>query len=128
MRVDRRQISENPLSVTLTFNLALPMEPQLKLAEDILRDVRQQLDAAGAPKLDVPKVRVRIDRWTRYLRLLDARNAGASIAEMGRVIDTERLDQRGSAQDTLRRAEKLSESGYFQLILKGEAPRGKGRN
>lgn len=122
MRVDRRQIPEAPFFVTLTFNLALPMEPQLKLAEDILKDARRQLDAAGAPKLDTPKVRVRLDRWTSYLRLLDARNAGVSIAEMGRTVYAKQLDPRGSAQDALRRAEKLSESGYFQLILKGEKP------
>lgn len=110
--------NENPAAVRITFDLTLPLDDQLRLVTHFLKESRKRLDAEGWPRIAPSKLRIRPDLWLIYVRLLDARNAGVSIAEMGRTIFTAMGDPRKSAQNALRRAEVLSESEYQQLLYK----------
>jgi len=65
-----------PHEIALTFDLNRPLEPQLAHARDILR--RSQSDLHGKPL----QKRRHPGKWMGYLRTLDAREDGASWAEI----------------------------------------------
>lgn len=116
-KVNPDTVPDHPTIVRFAFNLALPIEQQLQEMSNELRILKQEYDAAGYPAIASPNVRVRKDLWVTYLRLLDAKLAGASIGEMGRVVFADTSDQRGNAQNALRRARDFAESGYRQLLF-----------
>jgi transcriptional regulator len=113
-----QRLNHQPQIVALAFNALLPIEPQLRFAEEIVRETRQKLEEFGHSIRKTPPVRTLKDAWTIYLRLLDARAAGVSIAEMGRVVYPGAGDPRKSAQNALRRAEAFAETEYLQLLTK----------
>ena len=116
-KVDDDDIPDHPAIRRFVFNLALPIEGQIQQMANELRLLKNEYDEAGYPSIAPPNVRVRKDLWRTYLRLLDAKLAGASIGEMGRVAYADTSDQRGNAQNALRRAEEFAESGYWQLLF-----------
>lgn len=78
-----------PHHARVSFDLAAPLEPQLTR---VTRALRQLQSAQGeqfgfAAEVNTKgKQRVRDDRWPLYLRVLDARNDGATFDEIGRTI------------------------------------------
>jgi hypothetical protein len=113
-RIDR----EPPQIISFAFNALLPIEPQLRFAEERVRETRQKLEELGHFIGQSPPVRTLKEVWTIYLRLLDARAADESIAEMGRVVYPDAGDPRKSAQNALRRAKEFAEGKYLQLLTK----------
>lgn len=113
-----QRIDLEPQIVSLAFNALLPIEPQLRFAEERVRETRQKLEEFGRSIRKSPPVRTLKEIWTIYLRLLDARAAGESIAEMGRVVYPDAGDPRKSALNALRKAEEFAEGKYLQLLTK----------
>ena len=103
-----------PNAIALIFHFGQPIDKQIQSAERRLNEMREALTVANHPTPG--KVQIRKDTWVKYLRLLDGKAAGASIAEMGRVIYDENLDPRKSAQDALRRAKAMANGKYRQLV------------
>jgi hypothetical protein len=110
------EIPRHPAAVRFIFDISVPLEGQIARATRELRLLQQEYRAAGHPIFDTT-IRVRKDAWVNYIRLLDAKLAGESISEMGRVIYADTSDQRGNAQNALRKAEEMAESGYRQLLF-----------
>jgi Family of unknown function (DUF6499)/Uncharacterized conserved protein (DUF2285) len=62
-------------------------------------------------------IRFRPDDFVLYFRLLDAKRAGASVREMGRVLYGERVaDSWKSAQKALRAAKRMAAERYKELL------------
>jgi hypothetical protein len=116
-RVSPDMVPDHPAIVRFAVNLSLPIEPQLQAMANELHALKQEYDDAGHPAIAPPYVRKRTETWATYLRLLDAKLAGANITEMGRVVFAETSNQRGNAQNGLRKAEKFAESEYRQLLF-----------
>ncbi len=106
-----------PQSIALSFSFAMPIEPQITHASELLRDYSNRArDEAG---IRPPKPTVRFDskRFTLYARLLDASSENTPIGEMGRVLFMGRQDKRKSAKGALAKARQLAASGYRDLLL-----------
>ncbi len=94
----------------MSFDLTRPVLPQLEDAKRLIEEETgrrfydDELDVPGAPM--APKIHVK--KWLTYLRLLDAKAAGASLSEMSQVIlagTNTRADQR-TAGNMLKQAEE----------------------
>jgi len=114
MRVSN--LPDHPAIVVFAYNLALPIDAQIEAVASEIRLLKREYEEAGHPAIKPPNIRVRKDLWTTYLRL-DAKLAGASIGEMGRVVFADTHNPRGNAQNALRKAQKFAESDYRQLLL-----------
>lgn len=87
----------------VVFDLSKPLGPQLKAATDWLK--WQQSKTQG----EVTTGRFQKSKWPGYLRALDARSAGASLADIARIFpDTEGTPQTG--RDKLRQAIALRDN------------------
>lgn len=75
--------------VALIFDLSAPLELQLSRAKSILDQMQLQLH-----KRKLQKRRIE-DRWPTYLRVLDAREAGASWAVISEQALPRRIDESG---------------------------------
>lgn len=106
-----------PEVVSLTFKFTKPLGPQLHHATVVLKAFERRVRETTDIRPQVPKVRYDRKRYTRYLRLLDARREGATIGEMGRVLFRGKLDPRGSVKSALRAALGMVETGYRDLLL-----------
>jgi hypothetical protein len=95
------------------FSLAYPLKPQLEVLGEGLRGLQKHFQPATLPK------RHR-GLWPRYLRLLDARAAGAQLKEMAGLLSAElpdAIDER-QVSDQLRAAQRLIRpAGYLQIPL-----------
>lgn len=96
------------------FDVGRPIKPQLEIAAAWLRQAQQ--DALGKI-LEAPKVRR--DNLVLYLRLIDARDQGASIGERGRKLfpSVDEPNQRDSAKSALKTAERMAAEDYKRLLL-----------
>lgn len=110
--------------VALTFDLRRPLKAQFKEAKELLGQWQLEYFAYGAgadENLDfeeaeriaftMPKItRAHIKKWPLYLRVLDARRAGASLSQIGNFIPKEIANSDGkekAAHNILRQAEEL---------------------
>ena len=107
-------------------------EPQLMLRLDINRPISPQLNVSKPSLLRFQKIlkqnrvievvtpRGHRNQWTRYLRVLDARSAGASYEEIaGSVISEPGPDDdpRRIVEGILKQARRMMRSGYRNIIL-----------
>jgi hypothetical protein len=67
------------------IDLSLPIEPQLRDAQEVLETARARLVKSGAIE-QWPVKRNRSREWPDLLRILDAKAAGATPAEMAAVF------------------------------------------
>ncbi|NWG86774.1 MAG: hypothetical protein HXY26_04560 [Hydrogenophilaceae bacterium] len=95
--------------MALAFDLALPLAPQLEAARIALIGRQRALDKRGS----LPPRTLRAARaiWTRYLRLLDAQQAGAAPDEMGRALGLDAIDTELAA------AWAMARTGYRRILL-----------
>jgi Proteobacterial transcriptional regulator-like domain/T6SS, Transcription factor, DNA binding domain len=113
-----------PHEITLRFNLLLPIEPQIEVATARLKHCLATVESTTGFKAKSPPVRVLYHkRLILYLRLLDARAAGAGWGDIGRVLFRGKTDFRRSAKHAHALAMKLTESGYRDLLLRPNARR-----
>lgn len=100
---------EAPNLVSLTFDLSLPLGPQLKAAKKELEDclIYHWYDDDNDCVKEVKNVKHHTDKWLTYIRLLDARAAGASLADMAEILPDSmgRRDQR-AAGNVLKQAQE----------------------
>lgn len=95
--------------MALHFGLALPLAAQLDAARRALIGRQHALDKAGA----LPPRSLRRGRpaWTRYLRLLDAEQAGAAPAAMAEALDL------NGVEPELAAARAMAQDGYRRILL-----------
>jgi len=94
--------------IALGFDLALPLEPQLAQAKRQLIAVRRGLEKAGT--LPPRTLAAGRDAWTIQLRLLDGALAGASLEELGEILDLADIEQ------VLAEARAMASAGYRNIL------------
>ena len=77
-----------PNLVSLTFDLSLPLGPQLIEAKKELENcyTSHWYDDENDCVKDIKNVKHHPEKWLTYIRLLDARAAEASLAEMAEIL------------------------------------------
>jgi hypothetical protein len=109
-------------SVAVTFDLSLPITPQIEYAQKILTECQNDEMRLGSIKVKIP--RQHVDKWQRYLRILDARAEGAGIREIACNIfpeyDNEYPEHHGDrmVKDSINAAEQLVNKGYLKLLVR----------
>lgn len=108
-----------PERAVLSFDLRLPIEPQVEEVRGTLLDCQKRCLALGKIKVkSPPSGTVRADHYKRYIRLLDGSAAGASQIAMGKVLCGDKANSRDSARRALTAARRLSRGGYRDLLLR----------
>lgn len=91
---------EAPSEVVIGFDLERPIGPQIKSAQDALQRMQKRLFGKKIQK------RAHTGKWLTYIRVLDAREAGASWSEISTILEmTAGTEQ--SARDTWEAANAL---------------------
>jgi len=90
----RGRLAEDEGHLLYNFDLSHPLGPQLEQAERYLKLVQEELFGKVGPR------RPRPDNWTNFLRVLDGRDAGASLAEIAVVLWPGQEKTPQSARDT----------------------------
>ena len=98
-----------PTRVTLEFDLARPLEPQLATARRQLAGARHGLAQSG--RLPPLSLRQGAPAWRTALRLLDGLDAGAEPAELGAELAL--ADAALAASE----ARAMTEGGYLRILL-----------
>jgi len=98
--VGRFPIALAPNEVAMTFDLDKPLEPQIKAARNILSNSQRFRHSKPL------QLREHRGKWLGYLRALDAREAGASWAEIAAVNPHKARTEQG-ARDTWKSANDL---------------------
>jgi hypothetical protein len=106
--------SANPLESQFKIDYRLPLEPQLKAVANLARR-RSQYLALRQPKDTAPQ----IDKFPRYLRMLDFHARKASHREIGQSLFPHTTDDRLSylVRDTLKSAHRY-QVDYLLLALR----------
>jgi len=102
---DREYLGEDPEKIALGFDLALPLRGQLERAKRLLQLLQRQ---RGLQPRRAARYR---ERWTRYLRLLDAEATGAAPSELAVLCGPEPLEPNLAA------ARELAAGGYRRILL-----------
>lgn len=109
-------------SVAVTFDLSLPITPQIEYAQKVLTECQNDEIRLGGLKVKTPRQHVSI--WQRYLRILDAKAEGADNKEIASQIfpkySNERPDYQGNrmVKDAFKSANKLVNKGYLKLLVR----------
>ena len=107
----------HPGIVSLSFDIAKPLVPQLELARQHLERAQQQvLGEWPQSVLDTTAPRFRRGNFALYLRLLDAERKPTSIGEMARVLFPETAEPRSSVKSMLHTARSIADWGYMFLL------------
>jgi hypothetical protein len=101
-----------PPKILIEYDYSLPLEPQIEVTRLLLMERAREL---GSVK---QRVKMQIDKFPRYLRLLDFQAAGASDKEIGRHLfpsaEGERL--RNLIRDNLEQAQRWQRN-YLPIAL-----------
>ena len=116
-----------PNHLHLEFNLALPLEPQLRAAKvDLEGHRRRAQEELGLKLVNPPKgFKLRRSQFVFYLRILDAELEGASLSDVGAVLFPAKTpdrpgDQKRSVSMAKKTALRMAEEGYWVLLLEEE--------
>lgn len=108
----------------IIFDLNLPIDSQIEHVRDHLFRIQQSLRVLGELK-DDGVARLRTDKYGTYLRILDAVNSGATVKEIGEVLQPWKSDDYSSEHGRtksiemqLREARRLVDGGYKALLGK----------
>ena len=104
-----------PFNPALRFNLLVPIQPQLEVARKILTILRHRVKADERVRHRTGKPQP--DKFTVYVRVLDARLAGESESEIGRTLFKDSFEPRLKARDAIKAAQRMTSSGYRDLLL-----------
>ncbi|MFI5020080.1 MAG: DNA -binding domain-containing protein [Alphaproteobacteria bacterium] len=104
--------------VAVFFDFDEPIEPQLARARAILDQQARELgQTRKTDPSHLTKPRPQVNRFSRYLRLLDAYDAGVSRAQMAAVFFPRKVNPAKHVENNLKAAENLSRLGYRTLSL-----------
>ena len=97
--------------VAFEFDGLAPIAPQIRAAERLLRGLQRKASAVGLSVRASRKPNAQANNlWARYLRVLDAREAGATFREIGQAIhDAGDFDDQALAKQDHNRARSLQE-------------------
>lgn len=122
-RQNKAEIPEG--SAAVVFDLSLPIKPQVKHAKQLLMKVQQQEIAAGRVNRQNPSIpKSLFDLYTRYLRILDAKEENNSSAQIAGVIfpteinDYPNFTPRHKIEQNYKAAKDLVNKGYLKLFKK----------
>ena len=94
------QLLVQPHQVGLAFSLDHPLEPQIESAKGLLRSLQSERHGKPLQKRRHPT------KWLTYLRVLDGKEAGASLSEIAEILPaTAGTDQ--TARDVWQQAHAL---------------------
>jgi hypothetical protein len=131
-------VSRDPHRVTVELDTGLSVTPQLErikhiwdgrrrmlafqsLPEQQQRNLSQDLTAGGAQVPTPPslQVRARVEHFANYLRVLDAKEMGATNLEIAEVLFPRLAADDGVTQikNHVSQARKLRDGGYRRLLL-----------
>ena len=99
--------------LALTFELDLPLRPQLEAAQRFLQRRQAYLRKQG--RMQMKTVTTLSPTWTMLLQLLDASQAGASMTSMQAVLEAYAVDT--DLADLLDQAAGLVNGGYRTLAV-----------
>lgn len=113
-----------PYHVHLAFTLGLPLDAQLEAAKIELERHREIVVRRGLIKpIAIPEgVVPRTSKFVTYIRLLDGRAAGCSQTELGQALFPHQPDSKRTVQAVLTTAQKMTEHGYKQLLMRPDVP------
>ncbi|MDH5632137.1 MAG: DUF2285 domain-containing protein [Gammaproteobacteria bacterium] len=103
---------DSELSATLTFDLSLPLKDQLEDAKRFLVASQRKLRKAG--KLDATTISGSRDRWQQALRVLDARDQGATDAD---IVDCVFAGDSNAFARIAAEADALAGGDYRRILL-----------
>jgi hypothetical protein len=92
------------------FDLRFPFTRQLKQVERILRDRIRTLKKDG--QLQMFRKQYRFSLYRNYLRLLDGKQAEASLSEMAKAVFPKNLNNKLLVRDSLKAAARLRDYDY----------------
>jgi hypothetical protein len=100
----------------VTFNVSLPLKPQFEAAEKLLQGFVREVP----PDRLIPAGRSRVDKYVRYLRILDFETVAELDAVVGRhLFPTDDPEQRRIQLRDSRAAAKDWQRGYMRLVVAG---------
>lgn len=108
-----------PVYAALRFCFLLPDDAQLEAARKVLAECRQILESQGLKPVEPPKVKFSSERFTLYLRLLDAEEAEATVTKRAQVLFPGKADSKRSAQLALQSAHKQRDD-YRALLFRAD--------
>ncbi len=107
----RARPSDSAYRLDIAFDLSLPLPPQLEAAKFRLVSRAAELRRAGHV---VPlSVASQHAAWTRLLRVLDARAAGASVADL---CESGLCEDEAHCARLLAEARTLTQAGYLDIL------------
>jgi hypothetical protein len=97
----------NEDEVIVIFDLNYVFRPQWDISKKILKDLQKPLQ--------IPERRCRSSAWSTHLRVLDAKDSGATLLEIGKHIFNfkEKEIRTGQAQKAIENAEKVRDDLPF---------------
>jgi hypothetical protein len=108
-------------SLSLNFDLTMPLEPQLRQATRYLESFQKTwVDWAKTTEPDYEigkRRRPQVEKFKSYIRALDGKAAGASQEPIGEVLFPDASDPRDAARYAIRAGEELAARGYRDLLL-----------
>ncbi len=110
-----------PTESAITFDLALPIGPQLERARQILEEAAAALESKG--EIERLHRANHIRHYQDYLRVLDGEASGATHKEMAAIIfpdePNDYPDRYGDhkVRNALKAAKKLRDGGYRYIVL-----------
>lgn len=120
-----------PFKVSLTFDISLPLDPQLREAKEILHlRIEEQSKSksrlfSNLPPLTEKRERVSFQNLVHYLRVLDAVEVGATEFEIATALfpklDNDNTDKYAGnvrVQNHLKAAQKLRDGAYRKICLR----------
>lgn len=114
-----------PERATFSFDLRLPVEPQIAEVREELRWCQAEAVRSGEIKVKkIPAGKVHADHYRRYVRLLDGKAGGADWTALGAAIfpRPQYRNPADSAMKAWKPAQRLAESGYRSLLLRPNQP------
>lgn len=113
---DAPWLQQRPGRIGLGFDLGLPLADQLELAKRQLVARRRAMEKSG--HLPGHRLTDFAPLWQRWLRLLDAAEAGASLREIGVELGTANtMGRHAGLGEEIRQARSLVAADYRQILL-----------
>jgi hypothetical protein len=109
-----------PEQAAATFDLSQPLDPPWKVVRPSLR--KYQAHYIEKREITYTVARRHVENWQRYLRALDARDAGASLDDIAEALLPQYpnvypgYEGKKRASDTLNQARRLVSGGYRTLL------------
>lgn len=115
---DAEYLKNGQEKVALGFDLSRPIKPQVEEARRLLLVLQRHQQKAGKPcPYTLATAR---ERWTLYLRVLDAESAAARPDEAASLLFPGDSDRQTNLERTVAEAHAMIHGGYRAVLLMPE--------